>query len=91
MAPLNYLGLIPAPFVRVCVNGILAVQTRINIILIATLMGLFSVTAFGQSTGGAKTVDGVKRRVRPGMGLCQGGFCGPQIVEIISNELNRRK
>ncbi|MCK5821702.1 MAG: DUF11 domain-containing protein [Bacteroidales bacterium] len=34
------------------------IQNRINIILIATLLGLFSVTAFGQSTGGAKTVDG---------------------------------
>lgn len=34
------------------------IQNRINIILIATLMGLFSVTAFSQSTGGAKTVDG---------------------------------
>lgn len=24
---------------------------------------------------GAKTVDGVKRRTRAGMGRCQGGFC----------------
>ncbi|MEG2110208.1 MAG: NAD(P)/FAD-dependent oxidoreductase [Clostridium sp.] len=37
---------------------------------------------------GAKTVDGVKRRVRPGMGRCQGGFCGPKVVEIIARELN---
>lgn len=37
---------------------------------------------------GARTVDGVKRRVRPGMGRCQGGFCGPKIIEIISRELN---
>ncbi len=36
---------------------------------------------------GARTVDGIKRRVRPGMGLCQGGFCGPQVVEIIAREL----
>ena len=33
------------------------------------------------------TIDGIKRRVRPGMGRCQGGFCGPQIVEIIAKEL----
>jgi len=30
------------------------------------------------------TVDSVKRRVRPGMGRCQGGFCGPYITEIIA-------
>jgi len=34
------------------------------------------------------TVDGVKRRVRPGMGRCQGAFCGPQIVQIIAQEKN---
>jgi len=37
---------------------------------------------------GATTVDGVKRRVRPGMGRCQGGFCGPRVVEILARELN---
>lgn len=37
--------------------------------------------------GGAVTVDGVKRRVRAGMGRCQGGFCGPRVIEIIAREL----
>lgn len=37
---------------------------------------------------GARTVDGVKRRVRPGMGRCQGGFCGPRVVDILARELN---
>ena len=37
---------------------------------------------------GAKTVDGVKKRCRPGMGRCQGGFCGPRIQEILARELN---
>jgi glycerol-3-phosphate dehydrogenase len=32
------------------------------------------------------TVDGVKRRVRPGMGRCQGSFCSPKIAQIISEE-----
>lgn len=32
------------------------------------------------------TVDGIKRRVRPGMGRCQGGFCGQQVVKLISEE-----
>ncbi len=38
---------------------------------------------------GATTVDGVKRRCRPGMGACQGGFCGPKIQEILSSQLNK--
>lgn len=36
---------------------------------------------------GARTVDGVKRRVRAGMGRCQGGFCGSRIIDILSREL----
>ncbi len=35
---------------------------------------------------GARTLDGVKRRTRAGMGRCQGGFCGPRVMEIISRE-----
>lgn len=30
------------------------------------------------------TVDGVKKRVRPGMGRCQGGFCSPLVTSIIA-------
>lgn len=30
------------------------------------------------------SVDGVKRRVRPGMGRCQGGFCGPLVAKLIA-------
>ena len=36
---------------------------------------------------GARSLDGVKRRVRSGMGRCQGGFCGPKVMEILSREL----
>ena len=35
----------------------------------------------------AMDVDGVKRRTRSGMGRCQGGFCMPQVVEILAREL----
>lgn len=35
-----------------------------------------------------RSVDGVKRRVNAGMGRCQGGFCGPRVVEILARELN---
>ena len=38
---------------------------------------------------GAATIDGVKRRCRAGMGRCQGGFCGPRVLEILARELNR--
>lgn len=37
---------------------------------------------------GAKTIDGVKRRTRSGMGRCQGGFCMPLVAEIIARERN---
>ena len=37
---------------------------------------------------GARSMDAVKRRVRAGMGRCQGGFCGPKVLEILSKELN---
>ncbi|MEG2083550.1 MAG: (2Fe-2S)-binding protein, partial [Oscillospiraceae bacterium] len=37
---------------------------------------------------GARTVDGIKRRTRAGMGRCQAGFCTPRVVEILCEELN---
>ncbi|MFW5985522.1 MAG: NAD(P)/FAD-dependent oxidoreductase [Halanaerobiaceae bacterium] len=36
----------------------------------------------------ARTVDAIKKRTRAGMGRCQGGFCGPRVVEILSQELD---
>ena len=32
--------------------------------------------------------DSVKRRIRAGMGRCQGGFCLPRVMEIIERENN---
>ncbi len=37
---------------------------------------------------GARSMDAVKRRVRAGMGRCQGGFCGPKVLEILARELH---
>ena len=37
---------------------------------------------------GATTVKGVKRRVRAGFGRCQGSFCQPRVIKILSEELN---
>ena len=36
---------------------------------------------------GARSLEGVKRRVRAGMGRCQGGFCAPRVMEILAREL----
>ena len=35
---------------------------------------------------GAKSLDGVKRRTRAGMGHCQSGFCSPRTIEILARE-----
>ncbi|MFA6948555.1 MAG: NAD(P)/FAD-dependent oxidoreductase [Eubacteriales bacterium] len=37
---------------------------------------------------GARDLDGVKRRVRAGMGRCQGGFCSPRVTDILARELH---
>ena len=34
------------------------------------------------------SLDGIKRRAGTGMGRCQGGFCGPKILEIMANYKN---
>ncbi|NLE25465.1 MAG: NAD(P)/FAD-dependent oxidoreductase, partial [Clostridiaceae bacterium] len=36
---------------------------------------------------GAKSLDGVKRRTRAGMGRCQAGFCSPKVMEILARAL----
>lgn len=37
---------------------------------------------------GARSLDGVKRRTRAGMGRCQSGFCSPRTMEILERELH---
>lgn len=36
----------------------------------------------------ARDIDGVKRRTRSGMGRCQGGFCGPYVMDLLAKEMN---
>lgn len=36
---------------------------------------------------GARSLDGIKRRTRAGMGRCQSGFCSPRTMEILVREL----
>lgn len=40
---------------------------------------------------GARTIDGVKRRVRPGSGRCQGGFCQPIVLNLLAMMLKKPK
>lgn len=35
-----------------------------------------------------RSLDGVKRRAGAGMGRCQGGFCGPKVLDILAREWN---
>ena len=35
---------------------------------------------------GARSLDGIKRRTRAGMGRCQAGFCSPKTMEILHRE-----
>ncbi len=44
------------------------------------------IRAAVRTNPGALDVDGVKRRTRSGMGRCQGGFCGPYVMRLISEE-----
>lgn len=37
---------------------------------------------------GARSIKGVKKRVRPGMGKCQGGFCEVEVAKILARELH---
>ena len=41
-----------------------------------------------RSPCGAKTIKAVKKRVRPGMGKCQGSFCEVEVAKILAEELH---
>lgn len=34
------------------------------------------------------SLDGIKRRAGSGLGRCQGGFCGPRVLDILARERN---
>lgn len=39
---------------------------------------------------GARSLDGIKRRTRAGMGRCQSGFCSPRVMELLSREVGEK-
>lgn len=61
--------------------------TKSNIICKCEKVTEYEILKAIHSPLGARTVEAVKKRVRAGMGKCQGGFCQPKIVEILSREL----
>lgn len=40
---------------------------------------------------GATTIKGVKKRIRPGFGRCQGTFCQEEVLKILARELHKTK
>ena len=46
------------------------------------------VDAVHRNVGG-NSVDSIKRRIRAGMGRCQGGFCQPRVIEILAREMRK--
>lgn len=46
------------------------------------------VDAIHRKVGGT-SIDGIKKRIRAGMGRCQGGFCQPRVIEILARELGK--
>jgi glycerol-3-phosphate dehydrogenase len=39
---------------------------------------------------GSDTIKGIKKRVRAGAGLCQGGYCQNKVLSIIARETGRK-
>ena len=75
----------------------LSKEVRINLIKEKPAYGNIICRCEGVSEGeildaihrplGAKSLDGIKRRTRAGMGRCQAGFCTPRTMEILAREL----
>ncbi len=42
-----------------------------------------------QGALGSDTIKGIKKRVRAGAGLCQGGYCEEKVMKIIARELRK--
>lgn len=63
-------------------------KTKTNIICKCEKVTEYEILKAIHSPLGARTVEAVKKRVRAGMGKCQGGFCQPKILEILARELN---
>lgn len=55
-------------------------------ILICRCMEVTKADIINAIKDGATTIDGVKRRTRAGMGLCQGKTCERLVAKIISEE-----
>ncbi len=76
--------------------GLLSFEERAELIRQNPLYGTIICRCEGVSEGeivdaitrtlGASSLDGIKRRVRQGMGRCQAGFCTPRTMQILSRD-----
>ena len=77
----------------------LRTRSRLNLLVAGTEEAIVMVECAAQEVSEAEIVqaihapipatslDAVKRRLRPGAGRCQGGFCGPRVIAILAREL----
>ncbi len=84
LAPLTYMRLLPEEERRALVEKD---STYGNIICRCSSVSEGEIIETIRRPLGARTLDGVKRRTGANMGRCQGGFCYPKVMEILSREL----
>ncbi len=84
LAPLTYMKLLPEKERRALVEKDSAYG---NIICRCASVSEGEILETIRRPLGARTLDGVKRRTGANMGRCQGGFCYPKVMEILSREL----
>ncbi len=84
LAPLTYMKLLPDQEKRALIEKDRAYG---NIICRCASVSEGEIIETIRRPLGARTLDGVKRRTGANMGRCQGGFCYPKVMEILSREL----
>ncbi|MCR5673360.1 MAG: NAD(P)/FAD-dependent oxidoreductase [Lachnospiraceae bacterium] len=84
LKPLTYMKLLPEEEQRALIEKD---STYGNIICRCASVSEGEILETIRRPLGARTLDGVKRRTGANMGRCQGGFCYPKVMEILSKEL----
>lgn len=85
LEPLTYMRLLPKEEQRALIEKD---STYGNIICRCSHVSEGEIIETIRRPLGARTLDAVKRRTGANMGRCQGGFCYPKVMEILSRELD---
>lgn len=85
LEPLTYMRLLPAQEQQAIIEKD---STYGNIICRCSHVSEGEILETIRRPLGARTLDAVKRRTGANMGRCQGGFCYPKVMEILSRELD---